>query len=176
MGRIGPEVLGRLFDEHAAALVLYARQWCDVPEDVVQEAFLKLARQWTTPDRVVAWLYRVVRNGAISASRGTRRRRRREELATAPETWFAAADEMIEARDAARLLAELDDDCREVIVARLWGGLTFEEVAALQGCGLATAHRRYKAGLARLHERLEPPCPAPTMTTGTIISRDSNAG
>ena len=40
MGRVGPEILGRLFDEHAAALVLYARQWCESAEDVVQEAFL----------------------------------------------------------------------------------------------------------------------------------------
>ena len=44
---------------------------------------------------------------------------------------------------------------REAIVARLWGGLTFEEVARLQGCSLTTAHRRYQAGLARLHARLE---------------------
>ena len=33
---MGPELLGRLFDDHAAALVLYARQWCATPEDVVQ--------------------------------------------------------------------------------------------------------------------------------------------
>ncbi|MGB2610524.1 MAG: hypothetical protein WBC80_16235, partial [Isosphaeraceae bacterium] len=25
---------------HAAALELFARQWCDVPEDVVEDAFL----------------------------------------------------------------------------------------------------------------------------------------
>ena len=31
--------LGRLVDRHASALELYARQWCEAPEDVVQEAF-----------------------------------------------------------------------------------------------------------------------------------------
>jgi DNA-directed RNA polymerase specialized sigma24 family protein len=56
---------------------------------------------------------------------------------------------------AARLLAELEPDVRELIIARLWGGLTYEEAARLQGCSLTTAHRRYQAGLARLHERLE---------------------
>jgi len=35
-----PTFLGRLIDRHAAALVLYARQWCAAPEDVVQDAFL----------------------------------------------------------------------------------------------------------------------------------------
>lgn len=157
MDRMGPDLLASLFDAHAAALALYARQWCDGPEDIVQEAFVKLARQRPPPDRAVPWLYRVVRNGAITASRGARRRRRRESLASGRESWFAAADDRIDARDATRLLAELDPDVREVIVARVWGGLTFDEIARLQGCSLTTAHRRYQAGLARLHERLERP-------------------
>jgi RNA polymerase sigma factor (sigma-70 family) len=138
VGRIGPEILGRLFDEHAAALVLYARQWCDAPgaEDIVQDAFVALARQKSEPDRPAAWLYRVVRNGAISAARRSRRRRRREERAADREvvpdgSWFAATDDRIDAEHAARLLAELDGETREIIVARLWGGLTFEEVSRI---------------------------------------------
>jgi RNA polymerase sigma factor (sigma-70 family) len=162
MGRIGPETLSRLFDEHAAALVLYARQWSDAPEDIVQDAFVALARQDSEPERMVAWLYRVVRNGAIDASRQSLRRRRRERRAADREaapggSWFAATDDRIDAERASRLLADLDLETREVIVARLWGGLTFEEVARLQGCSLTTAHRRYQAGLARLHARLESP-------------------
>jgi RNA polymerase sigma factor (sigma-70 family) len=160
--RIGPETLGRLFDEHAAVLVLYARQWCDAPEDIVQDAFVALARQESEPDRAVAWLYRVVRNGAIAAARQSRRRRRREQRAADREVvpasggpWFDATDDQIDAEHATRLLAGLDAETREIIVARLWGGLTFEEVARLQGCSLTTAHRCYQAGLARLHERLE---------------------
>jgi len=170
MGRIGPEHLGRLFDGHAAALALYARQWCAGPEDVVQEAFAALARQRAAPDRPVAWLYRATRNGAIAASRGDRRRRAREARSAPGEAWFAAAgaDDRIDAERAARLLAELPAEAREAIVARVWGGLTFEEIARLQGCSLATAHRRYQAGLARLHERLErswtPPNMAPEAT------------
>ncbi len=161
MVRIGPELLGRLFDEHASALALYARQWSDRPEDVVQDAFVSLARQPRLPDRVVPWLYRVVRNGAIAAARHDRRRRRREVLASGRETWFAAADDRLDAAEATRLLAGLEPDVREVIVARLWGGLTFDEVARLQGSSVSTAHRRYLAGLAQLQERLEPSCNLP---------------
>ena len=47
-----PTVLGQLVDEHAAALELYARQWCTAPEDVVQDAFLKLVTQSPLPRRV----------------------------------------------------------------------------------------------------------------------------
>ena len=73
-----PDVLGQLLHRHADTLVLYARQWCDGPEDVVQDAFVKLAAQRTPPDDLVAWLFRVVRNGAINAGVAARRRRRHE--------------------------------------------------------------------------------------------------
>ena len=80
---MGPDLLGRLVDQHAPALVLYARQWCAAPEDVVQEAFLKLVAQRQPPDNPLAWLYRVVRNGAVSAARTARRRQRYEAAAAA---------------------------------------------------------------------------------------------
>ena len=69
-----PRQLAELIATHAAALVLFARQWCAAAEDVVQEAFIKLAAQRTAPDNPVGWLYRVVRNGALGANRSARRR------------------------------------------------------------------------------------------------------
>jgi RNA polymerase sigma-70 factor (ECF subfamily) len=48
---------------------------------------------------------------------------------------------------------------REVIVAHLWGGLTFEEIAGLCHCSTTTAHRRYVAGLTELRTRLNVSCP-----------------
>jgi hypothetical protein len=74
---MGPEELGDLIDRHAAALTLYARQWCAAPEDVVQEAFIKLAGLARVPATPAAWLHRVVRNGAISAGRAEQRRAHR---------------------------------------------------------------------------------------------------
>ena len=44
MNAIGSSLLSRLLDEHGGALVLYAQQWCNGPEDVVQEAFIRLMR------------------------------------------------------------------------------------------------------------------------------------
>jgi RNA polymerase sigma-70 factor (ECF subfamily) len=156
MGRIAPEYLAQLFDAHAAALVLYARQWCHAAEDVVQDAFLTLARQSLLPGRIVPWLYRVVRNGALAANRRERRRRTRETRASAPELWFSAADDRIDALSAQAILGQIEPNDREAIVARICGGLTFEDIARLQGCSVTTAHRRYQAGLAQLQQRLEP--------------------
>ena len=70
MPRIEPEELGRLYREHARALCLYARQWHGGDEDLVQDAFLKLAIQSPPPEQVLPWLYRVVRNGALATGRG----------------------------------------------------------------------------------------------------------
>jgi RNA polymerase sigma-70 factor (ECF subfamily) len=168
MPRIAPEELGRLYREHAPALRLYVRQWPEGDEDLVQDAFVKLAQQSPAPEQVLPWLYSVVRNGALAAGRGEARRRRRQDRVSASEAWFAAADDHLDGREATRLLAELPLEQREVVVARIWGGLTFEEAARLAGCSLPTAHRRYQAGLAVLRERLTGPWthkPPATKTT-----------
>ena len=159
---MGPEQLGELVDRHAAALVLYARQWCACPEDVVQTAFLKLVRLRIPPDNLLPWLYRVVRNGAIDASRAARRRHKYESAAaTAAPRWFAPSDDPtgLDARSAAEALAQLPTETREIIVAHLWGGLTFEQIAAAVGGSASTAYRRFALGLDLLRDKLGVPCP-----------------
>jgi RNA polymerase sigma-70 factor (ECF subfamily) len=162
------EVLARLIDRHAAALVLYARQWCAGAEDVVQEALVRLAGQRTPPQNAAAWLFRTVRNGAISVARAEGRRRRHEADAARLREWFQAdASAPVDATDAAQALDHLAQEEREVVVAHLWGGLTFEEIAEIAGCSSSTAHRRYLAGLAHLRELLGDPCPTTTHTNTT---------
>jgi len=161
MNPIGPQLLTQLLDELGGALLLYARQWCDSPEDIVQEAFLRLMRQKESPENVVGWLYRVVRNAAISASRSARRRSRRiAEVAQLGEPWFQVShDERLDAAAATAALQQLPIEQRETVVARLWGGLSFKQIAELTGSSTSTAHRWYEAGLRALRERLGVVCP-----------------
>ncbi len=156
-----PELLGRLIDRHAPALELFARQWCDSAEDVVQEAFVRLAGQDPTPMEPLAWLFRVVRNGAVNAGIASRRRKRHEKSAAATGTaWFHAdtgfefEPELVQAT-----LATLPIDQREVIVAHLWGGLSFQEIAVLIDSSRSSVHRRYQAGIVTLREILGVTCP-----------------
>jgi RNA polymerase sigma-70 factor (ECF subfamily) len=161
MPSVGLESLRRLLDEHTAPLVLYARQWCDTPEDIVQEAFLQLMREPTAPANAVGWLYRAVRNKALNAARSQRRRARHEAAAAwQGEPWLASSEtDRLDAATAAQALAGLPLEEREVIVARLWGGLTLEEIASVSGTSTSTAYRRYQHGIAALRERLEGICP-----------------
>lgn len=158
------ERLGSLIDRLAAALVLYARQWCDEPEDVVQDALVKLAAQPRPPINPPAWLFRTVRNGAINAGIAGRRRRRYEtEAAKKTPAWFEADplslnDAGVDPESAEAALAALPCEQREVLVARLWGNLSFEQIAELVGTSSSSAHRLYHAGLEVLRERLGVSC------------------
>jgi RNA polymerase sigma-70 factor (ECF subfamily) len=160
MNTMGPELLGRLMDRHGPALELLARGWCRSPADVVQEAFIELARRSPAPDNPVGWLYRVVRNGAIGAGRKEERRRRHEAAAgqRREPSFDAEVTAALDGESVAASLAALPLEQRETIVARLWGGLSFEEIAELTESSSSTAHRRYQAGLAQLRKQLGVPC------------------
>lgn len=159
-GAVGPEVFGRLLDRHAAVLELYARQLCDCSEDIVQEALIELVGQPRLPCDVTAWLYRVVRNKAISASRSARRRKRHEAAAAGGRAmWFErSAADLVDADVAAAALQSLPIEQREVVVARIWGGLSFQQIGQLVGASHSAAHRRYEAALLALRQKLRVPC------------------
>jgi RNA polymerase sigma-70 factor (ECF subfamily) len=156
MSPMDPQRLGELLDRHGPALVLFARQWCRDAEDVVQEGFVRLAGERPPPERPLAWLFRVVRNGAISAGRSEGRRKRRESTVAQRRAWFAPTENRaLHADVVTEALASLPVDQRETIVAHLWGELTFDEIAQLVGQSKSTVHRQYQAGLAALRERLK---------------------
>ena len=108
-------------------------------------------RQSRAPDDTTAWLYRVVRNGALDAAKTARRRKRRETAAARPVRWFVEPEvDGLDAATAVDALERLAAEEREVIVARHWGGLSFEQIATVVGCSASTAFRRYSAGVEQL--------------------------
>jgi|GEM_PF-187883 len=159
MPSIAPEQLSSIIRAQAGPLRLYALQFLvglesSPADDVVQEGFVKLARQTPMPNDPTAWLYRVVRHAALAVRRGALRRRKHEtDAAGERDAWFQpAADSRLDAGEAAAALAKLDEELRETVVAHLWGGLTFEQIGALSGTSSSTAHRRYEQGIRELRE------------------------
>lgn len=153
--------LAQLLDQYAGALVLYAQQLCPDPEDAVQCAFVKLTQQSTFPTDCVAWLYRVVRNEALMQSRGERRRRDREQTFAALRVpWFESTSSGdINAAAATEALSRLPQSQREIVIARIWGGLTFREIAQLLSMSQSSIHREYQQALEILQAELSQPCP-----------------
>lgn len=167
MHSVDQELLSRLLDEHSAALVLYAQQLCTSPEDVVQEAFIRLMQVQPLPTNSAGWLYKVVRNEAISQSRSQGRRTRHEAAAAKfRETWFRSMED--DALDAAAIVAAMETlsvHDREVIVLRLWSGLSFDEIGELVGRPTSTVHRWYETGIAELRAKWSKSCPVPETRT-----------
>lgn len=158
------ELLVKLLDQHAAALELYASQWTTTPSDCVQEAFIALAsllNQLDTPlEHQTAWLYRTVRNQALNAARAHRRRRHHERIA-ARLTGCRNENQLVltERLPLLEAIDSLPSTEREVVVLRIWSGLTWQEIAELSKTSSSSAQRRYVAALTKLRRYLEPSCP-----------------
>jgi RNA polymerase sigma factor (sigma-70 family) len=152
---ISADELAKLWREHGAALMLVCRTRCANPDDCVQEAFVRLASQSPVPDDPVAWLARVARNAAISRARSEGRRKKYEErVASERKAWFepisSDAYESVSTDEVQSALTQLDESTREIVVAHLWGGLTFRQIAEAFDLSHSSAHRQYAAGLERL--------------------------
>ena len=148
--------LRELIRRYAAPLRLYACQWTRDPDDVVQESFVDLTRADPPPQNDVSWLYASVRHKALNAARAERRRKNHHRRAAEQKpVWFLPHDTTFTA-DAQELLQRLDFLRREIVIARVWGGLKFKEISQLTGCSLASVHRHYSAALNQLADWLEP--------------------
>jgi RNA polymerase sigma factor (sigma-70 family) len=148
--------LAKLIESHAAALRLWVGSRCASPEDVVQEAFCRLAASDPPPENPVAWLYRVCRNLAEKQRLSDKRRVARERTWAELQNVASERADPLELRETLAAVEVLEDDLREALVARVWGQLTLEEVADLCGVSTATAFRRYQAALEALRVRLAP--------------------
>lgn len=149
--------LRRLIDAHGAALVLYARQWCRAPDDALQESLMELLRQERPPEHPEAWLFKTVRRRAMNLARGERRRAKHHQRAGRErEPWFVdGAEDEFDSRGLAAMLERLPPLEREIVVARVWGDLSFEQVAELVGISTSAAHRRYHSALSLLGHMIE---------------------
>ena len=156
MARIDTEQLQQLIDEQGAALVLYARQWCNAPEDALQEALIDLLRQDPVPRHPVGWLYKTVRRRAMNLARGERRRAKYQRRAGEQrEAWFVdVGGEEFDAGELAGMLDRLPPLEREIVVARIWGELPFERIAELTEISSSSVHRRYLRALLALGDMM----------------------
>lgn len=143
----------RLYEEHGPALMAYASALLRDPsaaEDVVQQVFLKLLGGGVTIDGSPApYLFRAVRNGALNHIRGQSREVDLDDVVPWLESSGASQETVLALQSAMRTLPR---EQREVVVLRVWGQLTFDEVAAVIGVSPNTAASRYRYGLAKLRE------------------------
>ena len=161
-----PAEIERLYDAHAqplyAFLLNFTRDENDT-RDLLQEIFVKLVREKNLLRGVRderAFLIRLAHNAAIDLirRRGTREKTK-EHFAAETISVFAPAenpDEKIFRDEFSLALGELPEEQRAVVHLKLWGELTFEQIAAALDISPNTAASRYRYGLDKLRERLRP--------------------
>ena len=137
--------------------------------DVVQETFLRAFRgigNFRGQAKFSSWVYRI----ALNLCRDWIRRERRAPIQAAPEgvdlvelaaeqgpvesiETLVARNDMSQAVAAA--MARLPEEQRTAIILKEYHGMTFQEIADLQGCPLSTVKTRLYQGLSVLRRYLQ---------------------
>ena len=136
--------------------------------DVTQETFLRAFRSiggFRGQAKFSSWIYRI----ALNLCRDWIRRERRAPVSQAPEGVDLAElvseqgpAESIEdlvarhdmSRTVARAMRQLPEEQRTAIILKEYHGMTFQEIADLQGCPLSTVKTRLYQGLSVLRRHL----------------------
>ena len=137
--------------------------------DVCQDAFLRAYRAlpgFKGQAKFSSWLYRI----ALNLCRDWIRRQRRAPVVQLPEdaevTELAAAtgpvesiEDLVARRELSAIveeaMSELSEEQRTAIILKEYHGMTFQEIADMQGCPLSTVKTRLYQGLSLLRRRLE---------------------
>ncbi|MGI9244487.1 MAG: RNA polymerase sigma factor [Verrucomicrobiales bacterium] len=155
--------LERLYDGYAVGLFQYflsfTRGEADA-RDLLQDHFVKLARNGGCLDGVrceKAFLYRMAHNQAIDWSRRVALRRAKACEIPPPATTGAHDPDAAQFREELEgAMALLPDEQSSVVQLKLWGGMTFELIAEIQGISANTAGSRYRYGIEKLRQSLAP--------------------
>jgi RNA polymerase sigma-70 factor (ECF subfamily) len=151
------------FQQHGPKLLLCARQWTRSladAEDVVQEAFVRFWRhQRGLGGEPQALVFTSLRRAAVDLARRNQRRVAREERAGDGPEDSVALFETLEVADDRRVAIEaalrrLPAEQREVLTLKIWGELTFDEIARQLDIPPNTAASRYRYALTALRREL----------------------
>ena len=151
------------FQLYGPRLLLCARQWTRSladAEDVVQEAFVRYWRhQRGLPGEPMALLVTSVRRAAVDLARRNGRRAVREEQTADEIDIHGSAFQSNLDGDERRLAIEvamqrIPGEQREVLVLKIWGELTFDQIGRELGLSPNTAASRYRYALAALRQEL----------------------
>ena len=161
------KIVERVLNGDTEAFNLLVRQWerpiynfivrligdRDEALDLCQDSFMKAFRELGAlkdRDRFSSWLYRIAHNTCFSR---LRKDQGRTFVEIDPD--MNPSRSPIESRLAIeKALQHLPEDQREVVVLKVFHGLKFEEIAAIQGAPVSTVKSRLYMGFEKLRSIL----------------------
>lgn len=169
----GDEIaLATLIERHQAKIYgfIYSKiQDRDVCEDVFQDTFVKViktlkSKSYNEEGKFLPWVMRIAHNLVIDYFRKSKKmpmQRDNDEYSifsfisdTSPNIESRIITEQVEL-DLSRIIEELPDDQKEVLVMRIYQDLSFKEIADLTGVSINTALGRMRYALLNLRKVIE---------------------
>ncbi len=141
----------------------------DLSDDIFQDSFIKVIKTLKTKSyneegKFLPWVMRIAHNLVVDHFRKSKKmpfQRETEEYSifnymsdNAPTVESKMITEQVE-YDLTRLLNELPDDQKEVLIMRMYQDLSFKEIADLTGVSINTALGRMRYALLNLRKIIE---------------------
>ena len=150
-----PDALSRLLTLRWAALVAWVGHQYPWSEDVVQQAFIKLSTIDPVPANPSAWLFTTSRRLALNQIRSDQRRLTREAEYNQFPPYRSCREFDAERAELMTALQNLPDISRQIVVARIWGELSFDAIAESLEISKSTVWRTYEQSLEQLRQFYE---------------------
>jgi len=154
--------LEQVYRQHRQALfslALTITGCSGLAEDAVHDAFVRLCGMQESPSgHLAAYVYAAVRNSAVDCCRRAQRDLKLAGTLFAERQNLGVANISPAADDVSAQLRQeiesLDAGTREIIVMKIYGELTFDEIGRVLDSPPATVATRYRRALLALEEKL----------------------
>lgn len=126
--------------------------------DVIHGVFCRLLAASELPEELRPYVFRAIRNAAIDMHRADAVRERASAMlqtlngCTPPER-------IAEQEEVAHWLTLLSEDEHEVVVLKIFSGLTFREIAEMRAVSANTAASWYRRGIEKIRNHIESESP-----------------
>jgi RNA polymerase sigma-70 factor (ECF subfamily) len=152
---------GQLYDAHVGQIyryVFYRTHHRETAEDLTSQIFLNALDRFESFDLArgtfSAWIYRIARNAVIDHFRSS------HETTDIDDVWDLKSNDDVNANAESRELIEklkpylqaLPKDQRELLLLRLWDGLSHAEIADITGKSEAACKMAFSRTIARLRK------------------------
>ena len=123
-------------------------------EDAVHDAMLAVSALQEEPDDLAAYLFKTVRNKALHGSKQLQRFTTENDLSEFVDYGSQPPEQQVLTSQIMKQLHTLNMDQQQVLIMKLFAGLTFEEISEITGSSSNTVASWYRRGISKLKERL----------------------
>ena len=165
--------ISQLIERHSRRVKEYIRMMVkdnDVADDIFQETFIKAVRvidegRYTDNGKFLSWILRIAHNQVIDYFRSRKQQKQVNEtdagynvLGTLRFAEPTIEDEMVATQissDVRRLVDQLPEEQREVVMMRYYSGLSFKDIAEQTDVSINTALGRMRYALINLRKLIK---------------------